>query len=171
MLGIADPVKAQSIGQRVVVVVVVLVVVVVVVGGGSTLIITDPVNTQSKLLVGNTDPVCAQSNVVVVVVVLVVVVVVGEQTEHSLDTDATGFPLVTDTDTYWLPSETYQVPVPAAANIAPVNVLQLQKLPSSPVTVADAKNPQASSDAPPNPTKNVAGDGSGTTAGGMKAIA
>jgi len=57
MLGIADPVKAQSIGQRVVVVVVVLVVVVVVVGGGSTLIVTDPVNTQSKLLVGNADPV------------------------------------------------------------------------------------------------------------------
>jgi len=63
------------------------------------------------------------------------------------------------------------VPVEAAANIAPVNVLQLQKLPLSPVTVADAKNPQASSDAPPNPIKNVAGSGIGTTGGGIKATA
>jgi hypothetical protein len=42
--------------------------------------------------------------------------------EHALVTVATGFPLTTDTDLYWPAYDTYHVPVPAAANIAPVNI-------------------------------------------------
>lgn len=52
-----------------------------------------------------------------------------------------------------------------------MNVVQPQKSPLSPVTVADAANPHASSYAPPNPMKNVAGEGIGTTGGGIKATA
>jgi len=43
------------------------------------------------------------------------------------------------------------VPVAAALNIAPVKVVHAQNVGASPTTEPDAKNPQASSGAPPNP--------------------
>ena len=92
------------------------------------------------------------------VVVEVVVLVIEVQEKQALVTVATGLPLIIETETTFPPNETYQVPVPAAANIAPVNVVELQKSTLSPYTVAEAKNPQASSAAPPNPIKNVGTD-------------
>ena len=95
--------------------------------------------------------------VVVVVVGIgaaVVVVVVGVHEVHALVTLATGLPLITDTDTNCPPKDTYQVPVPAAANIAPVKVVAVQKLGLLAVTTPEARNPQASSEAPPKPIKN-----------------
>ena len=73
---------------------------------------------------------------------------------HALVTVATGFPLITDTETYCPPYDTYHVPVVAAENTAPVKVVQLQKLGLSPVTVDDDEKPQASSKDPPKPIKN-----------------
>jgi hypothetical protein len=73
---------------------------------------------------------------------------------HALVTVATGFPLITDTDLYCPANDTYHVPVAAAENTVPVKVVQLQKSGLSPVTVADAEKPQASSKVPPKPIKN-----------------